>query len=406
MPFSTYLFVKAKDLDKGHNGQVRYSIVQQPNQKGTKFSVDELTGEIRTNKVFDREGDDGRFVSVTVKATDRGSPPLEGVCSFKVEITDINDNPPLFDRQEYRENVKQDTQVGIHILRVSASDEDADNNGAIVYNLTAPYDPGNLAYFSINPDSGWISLQKALDPVYGPIFIRENLEVGSRVIAIKARSGIPENTDVFYTLMKGSTEQTNKKDTFYLNQKMEDGNTVAELVVNYPLDYERIQQYNLTVRVENNGIQQLASEATVYIVLEDVNDEIPLFIEREQETVLEGLPPGTKVTQVQAADKDGTYPNNKVYYAIEARDHGDKYFSIDRETGDIYTRVEFDREEKMAYAIRVRAEDGAPSARPHMTDSRPNSVTLHKPDVHLPRPFWVTLSVQNIYHPPLFCVLT
>ncbi|KAL3198853.1 hypothetical protein MRX96_044206 [Rhipicephalus microplus] len=361
--------VKAKDLDKGHNGQVRYSIVQQPNQKGTKFSVDELTGEIRTNKVFDREGDDGRFVSVTVKATDRGSPPLEGVCSFKVEITDINDNPPLFDRQEYRENVKQDTQVGIHILRVSASDEDADNNGAIVYNLTAPYDPDHLAYFSINPDSGWISLQKALDrdqyqlraialdkgvpqhqatPVYGPIFIKENLEVGSRVISIKARSGIPENPDVFYTLMKGSTEQTNKKDTFYLNQKVENGHTVAELVVNYPLDYERIQQYNLTVRVENNGIQQLASEATVYIVLEDV-------------------------TTVQAQDKDGTYPNNKVYYDIESRDHGDKYFSIDKDSGDIFTRVEFDREEKMAYAILVRAEDGAPSARPHMTDNRPNS---------------------------------
>ncbi|KAH8019385.1 hypothetical protein HPB51_019358 [Rhipicephalus microplus] len=392
----TSVIKATKDLDKGHNGQVRYSIVQQPNQKGTKFSVDELTGEIRTNKVFDREGDDGRFVSVTVKATDRGSPPLEGVCSFKVEITDINDNPPLFDRQEYRENVKQDTQVGIHILRVSASDEDADNNGAIVYNLTAPYDPDHLAYFSINPDSGWISLQKALDrdqyqlraialdkgvpqhqatveviidvvdrannppiwdqPVYGPIFIKENLEVGSRVISIKA-----------------STEQTNKKDTFYLNQKVENGHTVAELVVNYPLDYERIQQYNLTVRVENNGIQQLASEATVYIVLEDVNDEIPLFIEREQETVLEGLPAGTKVTTVQAQDKDGTYPNNKVYYDIESRDHGDKYFSIDKDSGDIFTRVEFDREEKMAYAILVRAEDGAPSARPHMTDNRPNS---------------------------------
>lgn len=76
--------VKATDQDKGHNGQVRYSIVQQPNQKGTKFVVDEITGEVKTNKVFDREGDDGRFVSVTVKATDRGSPPLEGVCSFKV----------------------------------------------------------------------------------------------------------------------------------------------------------------------------------------------------------------------------------------------------------------------------------------------------------------------------------
>lgn len=71
--------------------------------------------------------------------------------------------------------------------------------------------------------------------------------------------------------------------------------------------------FNLFVFLfQNNGVQQLASEATVYIVLEDVNDEIPLFIEREQETVLEGMPPGTKVTQVQAVDKDGTYPNNKV----------------------------------------------------------------------------------------------
>lgn len=63
---------------------------------------------------------------------------------------------------------------------------------------------------------------------------------------------------------------------------------------------------------QNNGPQQLASEATIYVVLEDVNDEIPLFTEREQETVLEGEPIGTKVTQVNAIDKDGTYPNNEV----------------------------------------------------------------------------------------------
>lgn len=63
---------------------------------------------------------------------------------------------------------------------------------------------------------------------------------------------------------------------------------------------------------QNNGAQQLASEATVYIVLQDVNDEIPLFTEREQETVLEGEPIGSNVTQVNAIDKDGTSPNNQV----------------------------------------------------------------------------------------------
>ena len=79
-----------------------------------------------------------------------------------------------------------------------------------------------------------------------------------------------------------------------------------------PLCLIFLQVFHTFPRLQNNGPQQLASEATIYVVLEDVNDEIPLFTEREQETVLEGEPIGTKVTQVNAIDKDGTYPNNEV----------------------------------------------------------------------------------------------
>lgn len=61
------------------------------------------------------------------------------------------------------ENVKQDASIGTNILRVSASDEDADNNGAIVYTLSAPYNPNDLEYFEIQPESGWIVLKKPLD---------------------------------------------------------------------------------------------------------------------------------------------------------------------------------------------------------------------------------------------------
>ncbi|CAB4065536.1 Putative neural-cadherin 2,Neural-cadherin [Lepeophtheirus salmonis] len=356
--------VNAVDKDKGVNGQVRYSIVQQPNQK-----------------VFDREGEDGKFVSVTVKAVDSGEPSLEGVCSFTVEITDVNDNPPLFDRQKYVENVKQDTNVGTNILRVSASDEDADNNGAIIYSLTAPFDPADLDYFDIQPESGWIYLRKPLDratfrirvqasdmgapplhadvdveldvvdrnnnpPIweqqtYGPVYVRENAPPGEIVTTVRASSGIEDNPTVFYRLIRGSTDQTNKFDTFYLQQRQQNGWTYADVKVNHPLDYERIKEYNLTIRVENNGAQQLASEATIFIVLEDVNDEIPLFTEREQETVLE--------------DKDGTFPNNQV------------------QTGEVATKVIFDRESQGAYALEVEARDGAPSARPN-SGGQPNSV--------------------------------
>lgn len=413
---STVIKVQATDEDKGVNGQVKYSIVQQPNQKGTKFTVDEETGQVLTNKVFDREGDDGKFVSVTVKATDQGEPSLEGVCSFTVEITDVNDNPPLFDRQRYVENVKQDASIGTNILRVSASDEDADNNGAITYSLSSPNNDQGLEYFEIQPESGWIVLKKPLDRdsyrlrvrasdrgmqvlhadvdveldvvdrnnkppvwdanVYGPIHIKENVTVGTVVTSVKASSGIENNPTVFYRLMPGSTAQTNKFHTFYLQQRAEKSVTWADIKVNHQLDYESIKEYNLTIRVENNGAQQLASEATVYIVLEDVNDEIPLFTEREQETVLEGEPVGSKVTQVNAIDKDGTFPNNQVtYYVVDSdRNEGKDYFEINRETGEIFTKVMFDREKQGAYALEVEARDGAPSARPN-SNGQPNSVT-------------------------------
>lgn len=59
--------------------------------------------------------------------------------------------------------MKQDASIGTNILRVSASDEDADNNGAIVYTLSAGPNPLDLEYFEIQPESGWIILKKPLD---------------------------------------------------------------------------------------------------------------------------------------------------------------------------------------------------------------------------------------------------
>lgn len=64
-----------------------------------------------------------------------------------------------------------------------------------------------------------------------------------------------------------------------------------------------------------------------------------------------------------------------MFYAIESRDGSDRFFSIDKETGEIFTKQEFDREEKQAYAILVKAFDGAPSDRPNMKPGDPNSGT-------------------------------
>lgn len=42
------------------------------------------------------------------------------------------------------------------------------------------------------------------------------------------------------------------------------------------------------------------------------------------------------------------------------------------QTGEIFTKVVFDREKQGAYALEVEARDGAPSARPN-SDNQPNS---------------------------------
>ena len=55
---------------------------------------------------------------------------------------------------------------------------------------------------------------------------------------------------MFYQLIRGSTDQTNKYDTFYVQQRQHNGVTWADVKVNQPLDYERIKEYNLTIRVE------------------------------------------------------------------------------------------------------------------------------------------------------------
>lgn len=62
------------------------------------------------------------------------------------------------------------------------------------------------------------------------------------------------------------------------------------------------------------------------------------------------------------------------------RNEGKDYFEINRETGEIFTKVMFDREKQGAYALEVEARDGAPSARPN-SNGQPNSGTSFSLDI-------------------------
>lgn len=401
----TYVFtVQAEDRDPPENGgTVTYKFVSTSGEK-EKFHIDSITGVVTTAYIFDRdEPAREKEAYITVRASDNGQPQLDDVCTIKVIIEDINDNPPVFDKVSYSESVPADLVSGREVMRISATDVDDGDNSIVHYSLdhTSP----DQQYFHIDPDTGVIFLNKTIDkpPGYrfrlgavvtdmgkepqtssialdiqvvesnkkGPSFVefpheaivlKENFaDFDAHIVTVKAISNIPEERELLFELVTGQTEQTNKRSTFVLESE---GDT-AFIKLGSHLDYEKITDYSLTIRVQNKF--NLAAETIIQIQLEDVNDNLPVFSEVRSGSVLENEPPGTPVMQVRAFDSDATSQHNQLTY--ELADHTD-LFAIDPLTGNITTLQMFDREDRDFYNIKVIATDNSPSA---LTPGKHNS---------------------------------
>ncbi|XP_059477254.1 DE-cadherin isoform X2 [Neocloeon triangulifer] len=392
-PGTKVLTVQAQDRDP--DDTITYTFIVSPGER-QKFNINNKTGEITTRQVFDRdEPTREKEAFITVRATDNGKPPLDDVCVIKVTIEDTNDNKPVFDKGVYRESVPQDMRPGSEVMRISATDIDDGKNSIVEYELH-PIREEERGYFRVDRSTGVITLNRTIDikpphvfrlnatatdqgtpsqsssteleivvvdsnkkpPSYtkipeSPLMLQENFNDYGQVLAtFQAQSNIPERELVF-TIVPGRTEQTNKQNTFLLESEGES----AYLKLGGQLDYERITEYVITIRVQNK--YNLAAETVLNIAIEDVNDNIPIFRDVAAGTVLEHELPGAPVMQVRAFDADGTYKYNQVTY--ELGDHQD-LFEIDEYTGNITTKVTFDREEKDSYVIKVIAKDNFESA--------------------------------------------
>jgi len=91
------LQVAANDMDSGANGKVSYTIERGDRQD--QFAMDPSTGYISVKKKLDRE-----MVSsyvLEVQAKDFGGHQLSSTVMVNVDISDANDNPPLFSQANY-----------------------------------------------------------------------------------------------------------------------------------------------------------------------------------------------------------------------------------------------------------------------------------------------------------------
>ncbi|KTF84285.1 hypothetical protein cypCar_00030247, partial [Cyprinus carpio] len=376
--------VNATDADSGPNSRLFYSIVE--GNIGEKFKMDPVTGVITIKMSlsleagipFDRE-EQGIFdIVVEVTREDKSSDIAHVLVTVVIE--DVNDNPPVFVNLPYQALVQVDTEVGHIITKVTAVDADVDRNAEISYHLQELNE-----FIQISMD-GEISLTKKLEkdslntefvitvvardggepalsssvevpimvvnkamPVFEKAFysleIPENIPLLTPVVHIQANDS--EGPRIVYTITEGDP----------LNQFSINFNTGVIQVVK-PLDFETHPAYKLSVRA-TDSLTGAKAEVFVDVILEDVNDNPPVFhCKLYNASLSEASVIGTSVLQVSATDTDTG--NNQVlfYQIVEDKDKSSEYFSIDRDTGTIWTAQMLDHEEKPSHKLIIRAVDG------------------------------------------------
>uniref|UniRef100_A0ACB8FFC6 Protocadherin-16 n=1 Tax=Sphaerodactylus townsendi TaxID=933632 RepID=A0ACB8FFC6_9SAUR len=209
--------ISVSDPDYGEYANVNVSL-EGGEGKFALTTKDNIIYLICVDQLLDREERDSYALRVT--ATDAGTPPLCAESAFVLQVTDVNDNPPLFDAQEYEQTVPEVVYPGSFVLQVTARDKDQGPNGEVRYSiLHTPHTHSH--WFAIDPTTGIVT-------------------------------------------------------------------TAA------PLDYETNPQPRLTVLATDGGKPPLSSTAVVRVVLQDVNDNEPIFESTFYNTSLkENIPPGT-----------------------------------------------------------------------------------------------------------------
>ncbi|XP_076992673.1 protocadherin-7 isoform X2 [Tamandua tetradactyla] len=430
-PGTPILQLRAADLDVGVNGQIEYVFGAATESVRRLLRLDETSGWLSVLHRIDRE--EVNQLRFTVMARDRGQPPKTDKATVVLNIKDENDNVPSIEIRKIGRiplkdgvaHVAEDVLVDTPIALVQVSDRDQGENGVVTCTVvgdvpfqlkpasdtegdqnkkkyflhtSAPLDYETTREFNVvivAVDSGSPSLSsnnslvvKVGDtndnpPVFGQsvveVYFPENNLPGERVatvLATDADSG--KNAEIAYSL-----------DSSVLGIFTIDPDS-GDILVNSVLDREQTDRYEFKVNAKDKGIPVLQGSTTVIVQVADKNDNDPKFMQDVFTFyVKENLQPNSPVGMVTVMDADKGR-NAEMSLFIEENSN---IFSIENDTGTIYSTMSFDREYQTTYTFRVKAVDRGDPPR-----SATATVSLfvmdendNAPTVNLPRNISYTL---------------
>ncbi|XP_069629113.1 protocadherin gamma-B5-like [Haliaeetus albicilla] len=392
-PGTRFALGTAEDADVGSNSLQGYeleangyfAVEVKENQDGSKFA------ELVLRRALDRESE--QSLRLVLTALDGGEPPRSGTAQLCINVTDANDNPPVFAQDRYRASLREDAPPGSMVLNVSASDADAGTNARITYSF-GKMPAKVLQKFVVDAESGTIRLQEALDfeDTRGYTLLVEARDGGGLVAHCKVEVEVLDVNDnapeVTLTSVSSPVPEDAPAGTVVALLKVRDrdsgenGQVSCELSGEAPLsivassggsykvvtasalDREQAAEHRVAVVARDRGSPALSSRAALVLEVSDVNDNAPVFEEAAYSAyVAENNAAGAPVLRVRARDADaGT--NGRVSYWLAGGSAGAApYVSVEARSGTVYAQRSFDYEQCREFAVAVRAQDGGAPAR-------------------------------------------
>ncbi|KAG8592449.1 hypothetical protein GDO81_000504 [Engystomops pustulosus] len=402
-PGTTFRLPAARDPDTGEYGLRGYSLIRgsQERENTDRAEKLQLEGSSTYSSIhpldlvlvhwLDREELD-RY-QLEVEAFDGGYPRRTGRLLIDITVLDANDNPPSFDQPEYNGWVWENAPAGTPICTVHAMDPDLGSNGEVRYTLRS--DEG---YFLVEETSGIVRVNRPLDreqkalhqlvvqakdggsqpEVTSVLVIIKVLDVNDNKphiqITLLTESGRPEISEGArigeYLARISVSDPDLQFQNVSLTLEGSDGSfslrhvasQIYFLCVEASLDREIKDLYELKLIAKDSGSPPLLTLKTLLVVVTDLNDEPPVFMNPEgyHAIVSEAASAGTAVLTLKAQDLDDEGPNSRIAYTLQDS-AASSAFTLDSHTGvlSINKMLDFEAENTLNFVI-TATDHGVP----------------------------------------------
>ncbi|XP_052005725.1 protocadherin beta-16-like [Xyrauchen texanus] len=310
-PQSTVIaIISVNDPDSDSNGQVQCRV-----NENIPFTI-KLTSNGFYSLVIDSDLDREREseYNISVTCADEGVPSLSSSVTLSLQISDVNDNAPVFDKSSYEASVQENNTPGLSIFTVRARDADFNQNARVSYILEDSSVNGVpvSSLVSVSADSGVIHAVRSFDyeqikdfqfrvkaqdggspPLSSNVSVRiviQDQNDNAPQVLYPVQSGasvvaeiVPRSADVGYLVTKVVAVDVDSGQNAWLSYKLQKATDRALFevglqngeirTVRQVTDKDAVKQ-RLTVVVEDNGQPSRSATVNVNVAVADSFPEV------------------------------------------------------------------------------------------------------------------------------------